>query len=160
MAERPHEPGFMLLLNGVFEVVVKDDGRKEEAQVWKCIGFSACGVPVPDEGTLDVNMVENNGYCRLYCAPAPRVVLGCRRLPGNAHTYNGSVSLFRRRRSIKGRHTGAIIVEVTNCVELLCRNTTDHSPILYGFAGAGTVLYCHCALRVSGGGSGSAITTV
>jgi hypothetical protein len=75
----------VLLLNEFFEVILKEDGRREEGQ---CIGFSRGGAP--NEGNLDVNMVEPNGHVQVKgacCAPV-RVVLGCRRLPGNAHTYD------------------------------------------------------------------------
>ena len=63
MAERPCEPGSVLLLNEFFEVIVKEDGRREEAQVYQCIGFSIGGAP--NEGNLDVNMVEPNGHVQV-----------------------------------------------------------------------------------------------
>jgi hypothetical protein len=88
VAERPCEPGSVLLLNEFFEVIVKEDGRREEARVWQCMGFSTGGAP--NEGNLDVNMVEPNGRAQVQgaCHAPARVVLGHRRLPGNAHTHD------------------------------------------------------------------------
>jgi hypothetical protein len=75
MAERPGEPGSTLLMHEFFEVIVKGDGRAEEAQVYQALGFAENG---------DVIMVKG-----LYYAPA-RVVLGYRPLRGNAHTYDAA----------------------------------------------------------------------
>jgi len=103
----------MLLLNEFFEVVVKEDGRREEAQVYQCIGFSIGGAP--NEGNLDVNMVEPNGHVQVqgvYYAPA-RVVLGYRRLPGNAHTYDEAQASSDT--DIQLREGTPELVKITNC---------------------------------------------
>ena len=72
LAERPEEPGSVLLQHEFFEVIVKVDGRAAEAQVYQAMEF----------GENDDNLVMVKG---MYYAPA-RVVLGYRRLRDNAHT--------------------------------------------------------------------------
>ena len=99
LAERPEEPGSVLLQHEFFEVIVKVDGRAAEAQVYQAMEF----------GENDDNLVMVKG---MYYAPA-RVVLGCRRLRDNAHTHDADEGSSDA--DVALREDAPELVQVTNC---------------------------------------------
>ena len=114
MAERTGEPGSTLLVHEFFEVIVKVDGRAEEAQVYQALGFAENG---------GVIMVQG-----LYYAPA-RVVLGYRPLRGNAHTYDAENASSDA--DIQLREGAPELVLIRNCTAWFeMGSLTDGKPMV------------------------------
>lgn len=130
MAERPCERGSMLLLNEFFEVIVKEKGQKDQAQVYQAVGFSVQGLNFDtDENNRQAggsyNLTQVKG---VYYAPAI-VVLGYRRLPDNAHTYDdenaSSDADLQLREGLKE------LVKISNCTAWFDMTTlTDGKPMV------------------------------
>ena len=89
----------MLLQCEFFEVIVKEDGRAAEAQVYQAMEFS--------ENEDNIVMVKG-----MYYAPA-RVVLGYRRLRDNAHTYDADEGSSDA--DVALRENAPELAQMTNC---------------------------------------------
>jgi hypothetical protein len=114
VAERTGEPGSMPLMHEFFEVIVKVDGRAEEAQVHQALGFAENGGVVMAQG--------------LHCAPA-RVVLGCRPLRGNAHARDAERASSDV--DIQLREGSPELVLTRNCTAWFEMGTlTDGKPVV------------------------------
>ena len=140
LAERPAEPGSVLLQYEFFEVIVKEDGRAAEAQVYQAMEFGL------NEDLLVV--VKGTHY-----APA-RVVLGHRRLRDNAHTHDADEGSSDA--DVALREGAPKLAQVSNCTAWFEMGAlTDGKPMVVhlrdvkerGIFIAGKAQHCACGSK-------------